>query len=75
MAQVIALLTGLVALLFTFPGTIPFLGWLNWVGLPIALLGVLIGHLGSGPSKWGRNICIAFAAWAAFRLFIGGGLI
>ncbi len=75
MAQVIALIVGLLALVFTLPGTIPFLGILNWIGLPIALIGVLIGHMGSGPSKWGRNVCIAFAAWAAFRLFVGGGIL
>lgn len=75
MAQVIALIVGLLALVFTLPGTIPFLGILNWIGLPIALIGVLIGHMGSGPSKWGRNVCIAIAAWAVFRLFMGGGIL
>ena len=53
MANIIALLFGLLGLVFTFPGTIPLLGWLNWIGLPIALIGVLIGHMSSGQGKWG----------------------
>ncbi len=55
-------------------GTIPFLGWANWLALPLLVIGVVAGQL-SSSSNAGRNFCIVVGIIAAVRLSIGGGII
>lgn len=66
-------LIGLIAMLLAIPALIPFLGWANWVIVPIALSGALIGQFANGRGP--RNFCLAVAAFGMLRLWIGGGLI
>ena len=66
-------LIGFVAMLLAIPALIPFLGWANWVIVPIALAGALIGQFARGHGP--RNFCLAVAAFGALRLWVGGGLI
>jgi len=77
MLSLVSLLIGCVALLLAIPALIPFLGWANWLIVPLALLGALVGALvgqfaqGTGA----RNFCFFVAAFAMLRLWLGGGLI
>ena len=73
MLNLISILVGLVALVLAIPSAIPFLGWGNWVVLPIAVIGVGLGAL--SRSNHGRNFCLVVFAIAALRLMLGGGII
>lgn len=73
MLNILSLLVGLVAFVIALAGLVPLLGWLNWLALPIAVIGTALGLL-SG-SKSGRNLNILVLVFGGFRLFLGGGLI
>lgn len=73
MLNLFSILVGIVALLLAIPSAIPFLGWGNWVVLPIAVLGAGIGALSS--SNGGRNFCLVVLVIAMLRLSLGGGII
>ncbi len=74
MGNIIAFLLGLVSLVIVIPATIPFLGWANWLALPLILVGVIVGQL-SSTSKAGRNFCLIVLLVAVIRLSLGGGII
>jgi hypothetical protein len=71
MANIISLLLGLIALILAIPGIVPLLGWLNWLVLMIAGLGLLLGMVSS--SDVGRNFCIFVLIVGGLRLWLGGG--
>jgi hypothetical protein len=73
MANIIAFLLGLIALILAIPAFIPLLGWLNWLILVIAGAGIAFGAASAKNS--GRNFCIVVAVICAVRLWLGGGLI
>lgn len=73
MLNILSALIGLVTLILMIPAVIPLLGALNWILVPMALVGALAGMASS--SNGGRNFCLIVAAFGAFRLFLGGGLI
>lgn len=73
MANIIAFLFGLIALVLAIIGFIPLLGWLNWLIIVIAGIGAAFGFASDKNS--GRNFCLFVMAICAFRLFIGGGII
>ncbi len=73
MLNVVSILIGFLALLFAVPGLIPFLGWLNWAAIPIALVGLGIGALSRGTA--GRNFNLVVLVIAVIRLSITGGFI
>ena len=73
MLNVLSIVIGLVALLLAIPSAIPFLGWGNWVVLPIAIIGAGVGAL--SRSNHGRNFCLVVLVIAALRLMLGGGII
>jgi len=73
MLNLLSILVGIVALLLAIPSTIPFLGWGNWLVLPIALVGIGLGAL--SRSNHGRNFCLIVFAIAAVRLLLGGGVL
>lgn len=73
MANIIAILFGLVALLLAVIGFIPLLGWLNWLIILIAGIGAAFGFASDKNS--GRNFCFVVMAICALRLWMGGGII
>ncbi len=73
MANILAFVFGIVALVLAVIGFIPFLGWLNWLTIMIAGVGIACGA--ASDSKAGRNFCIAVAVICAVRLWMGGGII
>jgi len=72
MLNLISIVLGLVALVLAIPSAIPFLGWGNWIVLPIAILGAGIGALSS--KNGGRNFCLIVLLIAFLRLSLGGGI-
>ncbi len=73
MLNIVSILIGLVALLLAIPSAIPFLGWGNWIVLPIAVIGAGVGAL--SRSNHGRNFCLIVLVLATLRLMLGGGII
>lgn len=73
MLNLVSILIGLVALFFALPGIIPFLGWINWLVVPVALLGAGIGALSRGSA--GRNLNILVLIVGVVRLSLGGGFL
>lgn len=68
-----SVIVGVVALLVALVGFIPLLGWLNWLVLPAAVVGLVLGLMSRGTS--GRNINLVVIALALFRLSLGGGIL
>ena len=73
MGNILAFLLGLVSLVIVIPATIPFLGWANWLALPLIVMVVILGQL-SSTSKAGRNFCLIVLLVAVIRLSLGGGI-
>tara|TARA_R110000787_G_scaffold91128_5_gene192289 strand:- start:4871 stop:5137 length:267 start_codon:yes stop_codon:yes gene_type:complete len=73
MANLISIFIGGIALILSFIGLVPLLGWTNWLILPIAGIGALFGLISSRTS--GMYFCLIVVCICAFRLWIGGGII
>ncbi len=73
MANILAFLIGIVSLIIVIPAQIPFLGWANWLALPLVVIGVVVGAVSSKTA--GRNFCLVIFAVAVVRLMLGGGLV
>lgn len=72
MLNLLSILFGLVSLVIVIPATVPFLGWANWLALPLIAIGLVLGQLSS--SRGGRNFCLIVLLIAALRLTLGGGI-
>ncbi len=72
MLNVISLLIGIVALIAGAFAFIPLLGWMNWIVIPIAIVGLGIGII--SKRKSGTNLNIAVIIICALRLMLGGGI-
>lgn len=73
MLNILSILVGLGALLWALVAFLPFIGALNWLVLPWAILGLALGVLSSRTS--GRNLNLVVIAVATIRLMLGGGIL
>lgn len=73
MLNFVSLIIGIVALLLVAVAFIPFLGWANWLILPLAVVGAGIGQAGGGKS--GRNLNLLVIVIGVIRLMLGGGIL
>ena len=64
---------GFVALLFVAIAFVPLLGILNWLIIPLAVIGAGLGALSQG--KAGRNLNLIVILIGVLRLWLGGGLL
>ena len=64
---------GILSLITMVIGLIPFFGWLNWIGIPLAILGLILSIV--GKSNGGMVICAVAVIVELLRLFIGGGIL
>lgn len=72
MLNLLSLVIGVVALLLAIIAFVPFLGWANWLIIPLAMAGALIGFL--SRSNAGRNLNLAVIVIGIIRLSLGGGI-
>ncbi len=72
MLNLLSIIVGVVALLLAVPAFLPLLGWLNWIVVPLALVGLGLGA--ASKSKSGRNLNLVVIVVAVLRLMLGGGL-
>ena len=73
MFNLVSLIIGFVALLCAVIAFIPLLGWINWLILPLAIIGAGIGMVSRGSA--GRNLNLLVILVAIVRLTIGGGIL
>lgn len=73
MFNIASLLIGVVALLGALVAFLPLLGWANWLLIPIAVVGLVLGVV--SKSTAGRNLNIVVLIVCTLRLMLGGGII
>lgn len=73
MLNLISILIGVIALPLMLIALIPLLGWLNYMVVPIAVIGIALGAL--SDSNAGRNLNIVVALVGTVRLWLGGFLL
>ena len=73
MLNIVSLIIGIVALLFAVVAFIPLLGILNWLIIPLAMIGAAIGAMSQGNG--GRNLNLIVIVVGIVRLWLGGGIL
>jgi len=73
MLNLVSIAIGLVTLVLGLVAFTPLLGWMNWLVIPIGIVGAAIGALSS--SNGGRNLNLLLIVIFAIRLTLGGGII
>jgi hypothetical protein len=71
--NVLSTIIGIMALIIALVGFIPLLGWMNWLAIPVAVVGLVLGLMSRETS--GRNINLVVLALAIVRLVLGGGIL
>ena len=73
MLNFVSLIIGVIALLCAAIAFIPFLGWANWLIIPLAVVGAGIGQV--SDHRGGRNLNLFVIVVGIVRLMLGGGII
>ena len=73
MLNVVSLIIGAAALVLAIVAFIPFLGWANWLIIPLAIIGAVVGMLSA--SNTGRNLNLFVIVIGIVRLMLGGGIL
>jgi hypothetical protein len=73
MFNLVSLIIGAVALVCALVAFIPLLGWLNWLIIPLAIIGTGIGLISRGTA--GRNLNLFVIVIGVIRLMLGGGIL
>ena len=73
MLNLVSLIIGAVALLFAAVAFLPLLGWANWLIVPLALIGAVVGM--ASRSNTGRNLNLFVILVGVVRLSLGGGIL
>lgn len=73
MFNIASIVIGIVAFLGALVAFLPLLGWANWLLIPVALVGLVLGVM--SRSTAGRNLNIVVLIVCALRLMLGGGII
>jgi hypothetical protein len=72
MFNLVSLVIGAVALILAIVAFLPLLGWANWLIIPLAIIGAVLGMLSSGTA--GRNLNLVVIVIGIVRLMLGGGI-
>ena len=73
MLNIASLIIGFVALILALVAFLPFLGWANWLIIPLAMVGAVVGMGAQGTG--GRNLNLFVIAIGVVRLMLGGGIL
>lgn len=73
MFNIVSFVIGGVALIFALIAFIPLLGWANWLIIPLAIIGAVIGMF--SRSNGGRNLNLFVIVIGVIRLMLGGGIL
>lgn len=74
-----SIVLGILGALVTLFGLIPFLGIMNFLGIPVLAIGLLMGIIGACTKKKGKRgasvagtiICVLFLVVAGWRTYVG----
>lgn len=72
MLNLVSLIIGVVALIFAAIAFLPLLGWANWLIIPLAIVGAVVGM--ASRSTAGRNLNLFVIVIGVVRLMLGGGI-
>ena len=73
MFNLVSLIIGVVALLCAIVAFIPLLGALNWLIVPLAIIGAVVGMI--SRSNTGRNLNLFVIVVGVIRLMLGHGIL
>lgn len=73
MLNLVSVVVGVIALPVMLLGLIPLLGWLNYLVIPLAVLGAALGAL--SDSNTGRNLNLIVLLVGFVRLWLGGFIL
>ena len=73
MLNLVSLVIGGIAVLFTAIAFLPLLDWANWLILPVAFIGLGVGIVWRTTA--GRNLNLLVIGIGLLRLTIGGGIL
>ena len=73
MLNLISIIVGVVAFPVMLLGLVPLLGWLNYLVIPLAVLGAALGAL--SDSSTGRNLNLVVLLVGFVRLWLGGFIL
>ena len=73
MFNIVSLIIGAVALVFALIAFLPLLGWANWLIIPLAIIGAVVGMF--SRSTAGRNLNLFVILVGVLRLMLGGGIL
>jgi hypothetical protein len=73
MFNLVSLIIGFVALLCALVAFLPLLGWLNWLIVPLAIVGAAVGLISRVSA--GRNLNLLVILIGVVRLIVGGGIL
>lgn len=73
MLNLVSILIGVVTLALGVVAFFPLLGWMNWLVIPIGIVGAAVGALSS--TNGGRNMNLVLIVIFTLRLMLGGGVI
>ncbi len=71
--KLLGMVFGIFSLLVMVLGLIPLLGWLNWLNIPIAVIGLILSSI--GKSSGGKTMCVVAIIFGILRLIFGGGIV
>lgn len=71
--NIISKIIGIIALIGMLIGLIPLLGIVNWIVLPLAIIGLIIGIFSRNTGGLILNGIVILVA--ALRLIVGGGIL
>ena len=73
MFNLVSLIIGVVALICALIAFIPLLGALNWLIVPLAIIGAVVGMM--SRSTAGRNLNLFVIVIGVLRLILGHGIL
>ena len=73
MLNIMSLFIGVITLILAAIAFLPLLGAVNWLILPVALVGLALGQLSDRRS--GRNLNLIVVLVGIARLWLGAGII
>jgi hypothetical protein len=73
MFNIASLIIGVVALILALIAFVPLLGWANWLIIPLAIIGAIVGMI--SRSTTGRNLNLIVIVIGVVRLMLGGGIL
>jgi hypothetical protein len=71
--NLVSLIIGSFALVLALVAFIPLLGWANWLIIPLAIIGAVVGMISNSSS--GRNLNLFVIVIGIVRLMLGGGIL